>query len=364
MEAHKKPLTVNGDTNHTNRHVRPGEALDGARLLPLDLIDPNPRQNRQAFDVQALEELADSIRQEGVLQPILVRPQEGGRFIIVAGERRWRASQMAGLENIPAIIMERDDLDSAFATAIENIQREQLDIEDEARTFAYLIELSGLSQRKLAKRLGLNHVYVSRRIKLLKRPDLMQAYREGQLTLSEVLGRLDQPVDGQSSAQDPANIQELQNEDEGQPAALVAGDNRGTEAFELIERDDLHGFIVSRAEDAIRRNATSESVSRRNSSGSTSFRWRPALQFRSWLDRVQPQQIPPDERASFRAQIAEIRAKLYAWEEALEAEQVVSSEERVEETENHEKAAGIFERGTDAVEIGQDATPEKPSYVT
>jgi ParB/RepB/Spo0J family partition protein len=302
-----------------------GEALEGARKLPVHLIDPNPRQNRQAFDVQTLQELADSILEQGVLQPILVRPSENGRYVIVAGERRWRASRIAELDTIPAIILERDDVDSAFATATENIQREQLDIEDEARTFAYLMDLSGLSQRKLAKRLGLNHVYVSRRLKLLKRPDLMQPYRTGQLTLFEVLARIDQvpevpemPDMLDTRGTDSAERTDPQ-ENAGAPTQLLTLE---TTEFELIERDDLPGFIVSRGPGNFRDDSTDgQNVSRRNSMGSTPFRWRPALQFRNWLNRIQPQAVPPDERASFKIQIAEIKAKLQEWEAALDRDQ-------------------------------------------
>lgn len=308
----------------------PGDALEGARNLPLRLIDPNPRQSRQAFDLAALHELADSIREHGVLQPILVRPV-GDRFQIFAGERRYHASEMAELKSIPAIVLERGDMETAFATAVENLQREQLDIEDEARTFAYLIELSGLSQRKLAKRLGLNHVYVSRRLKLLKHPDLMQAYRTGQMTLFEVLKQTDEVVDTEGNSADPS---------EEVPGTEASGSPSITEDYVLIERDDLPGYIVSRNRDDQRNSGADGdegTVSPRNSSspgtssktGSTRFRWQPALQFHSWLNRIQPQEIPANERASFKAQIAEIKAKLQEWEAVLGVEHEGEPEQKI-----------------------------------
>ena len=285
-------------------------------MLPLHLIDHNPRQSRQAFDPEALRELADSIREHGVLQPILVRPVEG-RFQIVAGERRYHAASMAGLESIPAIVLERDDTEAAFATAVENLHREQLDIEDEARTFAYLVELSGLSQRKLAKRLGINHVYLSRRLKLLKHPDLMQAYRQGQVSLLEVLKQTDNVAPIQDEAGAAESADEPARDEDAAPTA--------EEGYVLIEREDLPGFIVARTPGATDASGTGEeqrqTVSQRNSAGRTRFRWRPALQFRTWLERIQPQEVPPHERATVKAQIAEIRAKLQEWEAALEGDE-------------------------------------------
>src|SRR5215212_319461 len=139
-----------------------GEELEGARLLPLDVIDANPQQARQVFDERALAELADSIREHGVLEPILVRPL-GERYQVVAGERRTRAARQAGLREIPALVREMSDEAAAYATAIENLQREDMDLEDTARWLAYLQQLTGLSQRELAKRLGKTHNWVSRR---------------------------------------------------------------------------------------------------------------------------------------------------------------------------------------------------------
>src|SRR5215212_6650785 len=105
-----------------------GEELEGARLLPLDLVDANPQQARQVFDETALAELAASIAEHGVLEPILVRPL-GERYQVVAGERRTRAARIAGLADIPALIRELTDEEAAYVTAIENLQREDMDLE-------------------------------------------------------------------------------------------------------------------------------------------------------------------------------------------------------------------------------------------
>src|SRR5689334_6869651 len=126
----------------------PGSDLEGARRLPLDLIVANPHQPRQVFDAVSDAELAASIAQDGVIEPVIVRPHptEAGRYLLVAGERRTRAARAAGLAEIPALI--RDDLDDTTAyllTVQENLQRASLDIEDEGRQFEALLGLTGLS---------------------------------------------------------------------------------------------------------------------------------------------------------------------------------------------------------------------------
>ena len=267
----------------------PDTSLD-VKELPLDEIDRNPHQARQAFNMETLEELADSIREHGVIEPIVVRPSggvTGSRYEIVAGERRHRAAGMAGLATIPARIMHLDTEQAAIITALENLQREDLDIEDEARQFAYLLEITGLSQRKLADKLGINYNYLSRRVRLLKRPDLLEEYRSGRSKLHEVLSMLDQPANGENG--------------------------QGSEP-ELIEREDMPGYIVVRVD------SVHEVGNGYDDGKAAMFRWRPAMQFRNWLNRTSIAAIPPDERASFKAQIAEIKAKLDEWEKALEAQ--------------------------------------------
>ena len=195
------PLSPAADRRPTRAEVlAPSDVLAGARRLPLDLIDANPAQSRQVFDEAALEELAASIRQEGVLQPIVVRPV-AGRYQIAIGERRARAARLAGLTEIPALIRELTDEQAAWATAAENLQRADLDLEDEARWFAHLQEVSGLSGRQLAERLGKSVNYVNRRLLLLQHPDLLAAVRAGTLTQREAL---DQAGAGASG---PAPIQ-------------------------------------------------------------------------------------------------------------------------------------------------------------
>lgn len=149
-----------------------GEASgDELRELPVDLIKPNPNQPRRTFDEAALQALADSLESRGVLQPVLVRPVAGGTYELVAGERRWRASQLAGLEQIPALIRERDDAQALEVALIENMAREDLNPVEEARACAALVEELGLTREEVGRRVGRSRVAVSNLLRLLDLPD-------------------------------------------------------------------------------------------------------------------------------------------------------------------------------------------------
>jgi len=143
----------------------------GVRVIPLDRIEPNPEQPRMEFDENALEELAASIREHGVLQPILVRPTGPARYQLVAGERRWRASRRAGLETIPALIDEIDDDTALEISIIENLQREDLSPLDEAVMYDRMVREHGYSVRKLAQKLGKDKGYLENRLRLADAPE-------------------------------------------------------------------------------------------------------------------------------------------------------------------------------------------------
>jgi ParB family chromosome partitioning protein len=151
--------------------VTPREEPEELRRIPVELIAPNPRQPRQEFGEDALVALADSIRARGVLQPVLVRPLAGGTYELIAGERRWRASRLAGLEAIPAIVRHHDDAASLEMALIENMAREDLNPVEEARACAALTEELGLSREEVGKRVGRSRVAVSNLIRLLDLPD-------------------------------------------------------------------------------------------------------------------------------------------------------------------------------------------------
>jgi ParB/RepB/Spo0J family partition protein len=142
----------------------------GVRIVPVDHIEPNPEQPRMVFEPEALNELAASIREHGVLQPILVRPLGPNTYQIVAGERRWRASRLAGLETIPALIEEIDDDTALEIAIIENLQREDLTPLDEAAMYDRMVHEHGYSIRKLADKLGKDKGYLENRLRLADAP--------------------------------------------------------------------------------------------------------------------------------------------------------------------------------------------------
>ena len=141
------------------------------RELPVGLIKPNPGQPRTQFDAEALAALAASIESSGVVQPLLVRPLPDGSYELVAGERRWRAAQQAGLEKVPAVVREQAEAERLQAALIENMVREDLNPVEEARACAALIEDLGLSKEDLARRVGRSRPAVSNLIRLLELPD-------------------------------------------------------------------------------------------------------------------------------------------------------------------------------------------------
>lgn len=158
------------------------EATDEVRMLPIRLIDPNPDQPRRSFNEEALEELAASIRAVGVIQPIIVAPI-GERYRIIAGERRYRASRMAEQEEIPAIVRDWDQQRQMEAALIENLQRDDLNPIEEARGVRRLMDESGLTQEKIAERLGKSRPAVANLLRLLNLADsVQQLVIEGKLS--------------------------------------------------------------------------------------------------------------------------------------------------------------------------------------
>jgi ParB family chromosome partitioning protein len=151
--------------------VAPRDELQELRPIPIDMIDPSPNQPRRAFDEDSLLALAGSIRAQGVLQPVLVRPLPNGRYELVAGERRWRASRLAELESIPAVVRRHDNAASLEVALVENMAREDLNPVEEARACAALVEELGLTREEVGLRVGRTRVAVSNLIRLLDLPD-------------------------------------------------------------------------------------------------------------------------------------------------------------------------------------------------
>jgi ParB family chromosome partitioning protein len=168
--------------------------VDTVQLVPIDAIDKNPYQTRIFFDEKALQELADSISASGLAQPIVVRPGENGRYVLILGERRCRASKLAGKETIPAIVRKVSDQQAAEMTVVENLQRQDLNCMEQAAAFAKLSRDFGLTQEQIGHRVGLSRESVANYMRLMKLPGtVMQYLQQGQLdfSIARVLLRLD-----------------------------------------------------------------------------------------------------------------------------------------------------------------------------
>ena len=159
-----------GDVGNDTESVERGR---GQRKIPVAFIRANPKNPRKAFDETSLDELADSIREKGVIQPILVRAVQGisDQYELIAGERRWRASQRAGVHDIPAVVVEASDRDALEMAIIENVQRSDLNALEEAQGYEQLAADFGYSQSELAKIIGKSRSHIANTLRLLKLPE-------------------------------------------------------------------------------------------------------------------------------------------------------------------------------------------------
>ena len=155
---------------------------DKLLFLPPSVIHPNPNQPRSLFDPEGLDELAASIREHGILQPLTVRGTEGG-YELVAGERRLRAALLAGLTEVPCIVMQMDDRESGLAALVENLQRQDLDFIEEARGISRLMELTDMNQEQTARLLGKSQSAIANKLRLLRHSEpVLEALRRERLT--------------------------------------------------------------------------------------------------------------------------------------------------------------------------------------
>ena len=174
-----------GDVGSEGGEVAAPERARGQRRLPVAFLRANPRNPRKAFAASDLDELTASVREKGVVQPILVRPVAGtaDTFEIVAGERRWRAAQRAGLHDVPVIVRELSDKEALELAIIENVQRQDLNALEEAVGYQQLIDEYRYSQSELADVIGKSRSHIANTLRLLKLPEEVQGYlREGKLT--------------------------------------------------------------------------------------------------------------------------------------------------------------------------------------
>jgi ParB/RepB/Spo0J family partition protein len=209
----------------------------GVKVIPVDRIESNPQQPRLAFDESTLEELAASIREHGVLQPILVRPIGENHFQLIAGERRWRASKIAGMASIPALVEDIDDDTAMEISIIENLQREDISPLDEAAMYDRMIKEHGYSIRRLADKLGKDKGYLENRLRLADAPPEVRALvslRKDTLSHAYELMKVSDPRKRKKLADQVArnelSLVKLRERIEGRPARPAAdGEPEGTE---------------------------------------------------------------------------------------------------------------------------------------
>ena len=160
---------------------------EGSVSLPISQVQPGLNQPRKRFDQDALADLAESIRVHGIIQPLTVRRLSSGYYQIIAGERRWRAAKLAGLAEVPAVIIEADDRKVMELGLIENLQREDLNPAEEARGYQVLMEEYGLTQEQVADRMGKSRPAITNTLRLLALPeDLLKLVEEEQLSAGQV----------------------------------------------------------------------------------------------------------------------------------------------------------------------------------
>jgi ParB family chromosome partitioning protein len=229
---------------------RQGRPRGGVRNINVDRIVPNPEQPRLAIDATSLEELAASIREHGVLQPILVRPLDGGEYQLIAGERRWRASKAAGLDTIPALIEDIDDDTALEIAIIENLQREDLSPLDEAAMFDRMVHEHGYSVRRLAQKLGKDKGYLENRLRLADAPEEVRelvSLRKDTLSHAYELLKVDDPKKRKRLAAQVARgeltLIKLRDRIEGRPA-------RTAPTGPLVEEDGRDVAVDEAAEEA------------------------------------------------------------------------------------------------------------------
>lgn len=185
MEVSVEPSSKEEESSAVH-DIEAAEIHEGIKYIDINNIKPNANQPRKTFDEGKLEELADSIREHGLIQPLVVRKSTNG-YEIVAGERRWRAARKIGIKKIPAIVRELSDEENMLLAIIENMQREDLDPIEEAEGISQMIETYGLSQEQVSKSLGKSRPYITNQLRLLKLPEeIRKMVSDGRLSSGHV----------------------------------------------------------------------------------------------------------------------------------------------------------------------------------
>lgn len=217
----------------------------GVKVVPVDRIEPNPQNPRLSFEEGSLEELAASIREHGVLQPILLRPLGENRFELIAGERRWRASKLAGMLAIPALVEEIDDDTALEISIIENLQREDISPLEEAVMFDRMVKEHGYSIRKLAEKLGKDKGYLENRLRLADAPPEVRelvSLRKDTVSHAYELMKVQDPRKRRKLAEQVArnelSLVKLRERIEGRPSRRAATDAAADGAPAALETRD------------------------------------------------------------------------------------------------------------------------------
>ena len=221
------------------------------KTLRITEIEPNRGQPRKNFSDEAITALAESIRDHGMLQPILVRPMEDGSYRIVAGERRWRAARMLGLDEVPVNIKEMTDTEAAQLALIENLQRENLNPVEEAMGFKELIEKYGMTQDAVAKTIGRSRSSVSNSMRILALPDrILNMVEDGELSLGHAKALLSFENEDEQSEKSNRRIDNYFVEVElslkealGRKVKVDYGKNKGALTLEFYDKDDLAAIV-------------------------------------------------------------------------------------------------------------------------
>ncbi|TCP40283.1 ParB/RepB/Spo0J family partition protein [Rhodovulum marinum] len=218
------------------------------QVVPLDLVEPNPDQPRRQFSDEALQELAASIREKGVIQPLIVRPSKrsAGRFEIVAGERRWRACQIAQRHDVPVIVRELDDIEVLEIAIIENIQRADLNAVEEAMGYRQLMDRFGHTQDKVAEALGKSRSHIANLLRLLQLPEeVLDHVRQGRISAghARALITTDEPgrlarevIKGQLSVRETEKLAKRSSASDAKPRKRAASPEKDADT-RALEQD-------------------------------------------------------------------------------------------------------------------------------
>jgi ParB family chromosome partitioning protein len=225
-------------------------AGSGLRLLDIENIHPSSRQPRKHFDEGRLEELAETIRKQGIIQPLVVRIREGGGYELIAGERRWRAAQRAGLHQVPVVVRETSESQAFELALVENLQREDLNPIEEAEAYQYMMAEHGHTQESLSERVGKDRSTVANALRLLKLPPSVRAMvREGRLNMGHaraLLGLEDDP-----SIERLARLAASRGLSVRQVEALVKRERKGESEPAATEVSPAARDLVHRLEQAL-----------------------------------------------------------------------------------------------------------------